>query len=137
MDRRTNALANSLASEGVGGGDSVAIMCRDHRWFVEATVAISKLGATALYYDTAFDGPQLREVTEREDPAAIAYDEEFAELIDEGAGERSRWVARHVDDPGETTVEDLIEAGDDSDLPAPRQPWQDHPLGGLGVWLGG
>jgi acyl-CoA synthetase (AMP-forming)/AMP-acid ligase II len=122
VDSRTNALANSLADEGVEAGDSVAIMCRDHRWFVEATVAISKLGATALYYNTAFAGPQLQEVTEREDPAAIVYDEEFAELIEEGAGERKRWVAWHDDDPGETTVEELIEAGDDSDMPAPDSP---------------
>src|SRR3712207_5903905 len=42
VERRTNALAHALAYEGVGRDDSVAIMCRDHRWFVEATVAVSK-----------------------------------------------------------------------------------------------
>jgi acyl-CoA synthetase (AMP-forming)/AMP-acid ligase II len=123
MDKRTNALANSLAAEGIEADDSVAIMCRDHRWFIEATVALSKLGATALYYNTAFGGPQLQEVTEREDPAGIIYDEEFAELIEEGAGERKRWTAWYDDDsPDGDTVEHLIEQGDDSDLPAPDSP---------------
>src|SRR5437764_3608310 len=77
VDRRSNALARAMSNAGVGSDDSVAIMCRDHRWFIEATVAISKLGATVLLYNTAFAGPQLKEVTERKDPKAIVYDEEL------------------------------------------------------------
>jgi acyl-CoA synthetase (AMP-forming)/AMP-acid ligase II len=125
VDRRTNALARAMAEAGVGADDSVAIMCRDHRWFIEATVAISKLGATALFYNTAFAGPQLTEVTEREDPKAIVYDEEFTDLILEGAGERTRWLAwfdeEEVGD-GTTTLETLIAQNDDSDVEAPDGP---------------
>ena len=123
VHRRTNALANALAEDGIGEGDGVAILCRDHRWFIEATVAASKLGAAALYFNTAFAGPQLKEVTEREDPAGIVYDEEFAELVDEAAGERKRWVAWHDgDDAPDRTVGELIESGDDSDLDPPDKP---------------
>jgi len=119
--RRTNALARAMSEAGIGEGDGVAIMCRDHRWFIEATVAISKLGANTLLFNTAFAGPQLKEVTEREDPAAIIYDEEFAELMDEAAGDRERWVAWSEDDhQGDTTLDQLIEdQDDDSDLDAP------------------
>ena len=46
----------------------MAIMCRNHRGFIEATVAIAKLGAHALYLNTAFAGPQLTEVVKREKP---------------------------------------------------------------------
>ena len=74
---RTNALAHALSDAGIGEGDGVAIMCRNHRGFIEATVAVSKLGADALYLNTAFAGPQLTEVVEREKPVAIIYDEEF------------------------------------------------------------
>src|SRR3954468_22145098 len=121
VHKRTNALARAMAEEGIGEGDGVAIMCRDHRWFIEATVAISKLGANTLLFNTAFAGPQLKEVTEREDPAALVYDEEFAELMDEAAGDRKRWVAWHEDDhEGDTTADQLIEGqDDDSDLDAP------------------
>jgi len=123
VEARTNSLAHAFAYEGVGPGDSVAIMCRDHRWFIEATVALSKLGATALYYNTAFAGPQLKEVTEREDPVGIVYDEEFAEVLEKAVGERHRWVAWHDEgDSKATTVEELIERGDESDLPAPDTP---------------
>jgi fatty-acyl-CoA synthase len=119
VDRRTNALAHALAEAGVTSDDAVAIMCRDHRWFVETTVALSKLGATSLLYNTAFAGPQLAEVTEREDPTAFVYDEEFEELIDEGAGDRRRWIAWHEGEPADDTVEALIERGDESALSAP------------------
>ena len=44
-------------------------MCRNHRGFIEATVACSKLGASALYLNTAFAGPQITDVMRREDPA--------------------------------------------------------------------
>src|SRR3954469_11861807 len=123
VDRRTNALARAMAEAGVGEDDSVAIMCRDHRWFIETTVAISKLGATALLYNTQFAGPQLKEVTEREDPKAIVYDEEFGELIEEGAADRIKWIAwTDSDDVDGDTVESLIESTDDSDVDAPDSP---------------
>jgi acyl-CoA synthetase (AMP-forming)/AMP-acid ligase II len=122
VDRRTNALARALADAGVTSDDSVAIMCRDHRWFVETTVALSKLGATSLLYNTAFAGPQLAEVTEREDPTAIVYDEEFEGLIDEGASDRTRWIAWRDGEPAGDTVEELIEGGDESPLDAPDRP---------------
>jgi acyl-CoA synthetase (AMP-forming)/AMP-acid ligase II len=120
VHRRTNSLANALSDAGVGEGDSVAIMCRDHRWFIETVVALSKLGATALLYNTQFAGPQLSEVTQREKPVGIVYDEEFAEVVGEASSRRKRWIAWHdEDEPGGTTLESLIEEGDDSDPVAP------------------
>ncbi len=67
---------------GIGHGDGVGIMCRNHRGFVEATLAAAKLGASALYLNTMFAGPQLVEVTLREGPKALVYDEEFAGLLE-------------------------------------------------------
>ena len=57
-------------------------MCRNHRGFVEATLAAAKLGASALYLNTMFAGPQLVEVTRREGPKVLVYDEEFAGLLE-------------------------------------------------------
>ena len=54
---RTNALAREMQRGGDFEGDGVAIMCRNHRGFVEATIACSKLGANSLYLNTAFAGP--------------------------------------------------------------------------------
>ena len=123
VHRRTNALARSLAANGIGAGDGVAIMCRDHRWFVESTIACSKLGATALFLNTAFAGPQLAEVIEREGPLALIYDQEFSALL-EGAGPRQqRFVAWYDDEPAaDPTLEQLIASGSDADLSPPAEP---------------
>jgi acyl-CoA synthetase (AMP-forming)/AMP-acid ligase II len=122
-DRRSNALARGLQDLGVEAGDGVAIMCRNHRYFVEATMAAAKLGAVCLYLNTAFAAPQLKEVMQRESTAALIYDEEFAELLDaENRDEVKRVIGWKeegaIDDP---SVDDLVEANDDSRLPAPEE----------------
>ncbi len=120
---RSNALASSLAAEGVGPGDGVAIMCRNHRGFVEATMACSKLGANALYLNTAFAAKQLQEVVEREGPAAIVYDEEFAELLEGVGDELKRYIGWKEEEgaEGDPTLEDLITAGDRDEHDPPSE----------------
>jgi fatty-acyl-CoA synthase len=125
LQRRSNALADSLARMGVGYGDGVGIMCRNHRGFVEATLAAAKLGASALYLNTMFAGPQLVEVTRREAPKALIYDEEFAGLLEGVDDSVDRIVAWCDDEEGtpELTLEQLIAAGDESDhRPPPDKP---------------
>jgi len=121
---RTNALARALAGAGVREGDGVAIMCRNHRGFIDVTVACSKLGASALYLNTAFAGPQITDVLAREDPVAVVYDEEFAGLIADGARERKRFIAWQENPGGagaDPTLEELIERGDGSELEPPAE----------------
>jgi acyl-CoA synthetase (AMP-forming)/AMP-acid ligase II len=121
--QRTNALANALRARGVGQGSSVAIMCRNHRGFIDTTVALSKLGAHALYLNTAFAGPQITEVAQREQPTAIVYDAEFENLVHDAGRGRTRFIAWHDgDEPGEDPrLEDLIRDGDTTDLEPPSQ----------------
>jgi acyl-CoA synthetase (AMP-forming)/AMP-acid ligase II len=112
VHRRTNALAHALSDAGINEGDGVAIMCRNHRGFVDATVACSKLGAHALFLNTAFAGPQLTEVCEREQPAAIVYDEEFKDLLSAALEGRKRFLAwSDGNDEGIPTLEELIATG--------------------------
>jgi acyl-CoA synthetase (AMP-forming)/AMP-acid ligase II len=120
--RRSNALARALHDQGVGVGDGIAIMCRNHRYFIEATMAASKLGAVALYLNTAFAGPQLADVLKREEPAVLIYDQEFTDLLSEGAGSLRRYVAWE-DEEGtdETTVEELISNTHGDELEPPEE----------------
>ncbi|MEX2106332.1 MAG: AMP-binding protein [Solirubrobacterales bacterium] len=125
LHRRSNALAHAFAEMGIGYGDGVGIMCRNHRGFLEATLAAAKLGASALYLNTMFAGPQLAEVTRREGPKALVYDAEFSGLL-EGVEDS---VARVVgwteggDTDGAVTLDQLIADGDDSNLkPPPDKP---------------
>jgi fatty-acyl-CoA synthase len=123
VHRRTNALAHALREQGVTQGSSVAIMCRNHRGFVDTTIALSKLGAHALYLNTAFAGPQITEVAEREQPSAIVYDAEFENLVHDAGKGRKRFIAWH--DEGEPSddprLEDLIRSGDPCDVDPPSE----------------
>ncbi len=122
VDRRSNALANALKEKGIGAGDRVGLMCRDHRGFVEALVGVTKLGADVLLLNTSFAAPQLTEVCEREEAAALIYDEEFEELTEEAGKNRQRFVVWHEEgSQSEQTLGDLIEEGDESPLPPPSR----------------
>jgi len=117
---RSNALARALRDEGVSPGDGVAVMCRNHRYFIEATMACAKLGAIALYLNTAFAGPQLADVMEREKPVALIYDQEFTELLSEASKGTRHFVAwEEREGTDEVTLEQLISGshGDDLDPP--------------------
>ncbi|MDQ4051670.1 MAG: AMP-binding protein [Actinomycetota bacterium] len=120
MHARSNALARALREQGIGEGDSIAVMCRNHRYFVDVTVAAAKLGADLLYLNTAFAGPQLVEVLEREGPAAVVHDEEFTKLLANAATER-RILAWTDSDVHETTIEALIAAASRDDLEPPER----------------
>ena len=115
VHQRSNRLARALAKQGVREGDGVAIMARNHRGFVDAVLAVSKLGANALFMNTMFAGPQLVGVIEREDPRALIYDEEFADLLSGIEVEMMRFVAWDQDgSTDDESLESLI-AGEDDD----------------------
>jgi fatty-acyl-CoA synthase len=123
VHRRSNSLAHSLAEMGVGYGDGVGIMCRNHRGFIEATLAAAKLGASALYLNTAFAGPQLAEVTRREGPKVLVYDDEFTALLEGVDDGVARVVGWSDSGHGDLTLDRLIEQGSDANLdPPPDKP---------------
>jgi acyl-CoA synthetase (AMP-forming)/AMP-acid ligase II len=116
VHRRSNALARALADLGVSAGDGVAVMCRNHRGFIDVSIATAKLGADILYLNTAFAGPQLVEVIARERPRVVVHDQEFTGLL-AGADVDQRvlaWVDGPTDGP---TLESLIGSRPDDDLP--------------------
>ena len=116
IDERSNALADELAKRGVREGDGVALLARNHRGFLDAALAISKLGANVLLLNTAFAAPQLGEVCEREGAKLVIHDEEFDDLVDRADVSAPRLLAWTDSDPasrpaGRETIEDLISAG--------------------------
>ena len=124
LHERSNALAHALADDGIGPGDGVGLMCRNHRGFLESVVASSKLGANTLFLNTAFSGPQLADVSKREKPKALIYDHEFEELIHDASRRRKRYIAWHDPEDGKTDdprLEDLVERGDTADVSPPPE----------------
>ncbi|MEV4423185.1 AMP-binding protein [Patulibacter sp. NPDC049589] len=132
VHERSNALAHQLRAIGVREGDALAIMCRNHRGFVETIVAASKLGVHQLLLNTMFSGPQLRDVLERERPVVAVYDQEFRGLVagddgwagTDGALKHVVWADPDLAaaDLGDVPrAEDLIAAGDRSALEPPTE----------------
>ena len=124
VHERSNALARALAADGIQAGDNVAIMCRNHRGWVDATVACSKLGANSLFLNTAFSGPQLGDVAKREKPKAVIFDHEFETVLHDASRRRKRYVAFHDPADGEVKdprLEDVIARHDGADLAPPAQ----------------
>ncbi len=78
VDRAANAVADALAHQGVGPETTVGLMCRNSRYFVVATLAVSKLGANLVLLNTDFGPHQLGEVLKREGIGAAVFDEDFA-----------------------------------------------------------
>jgi acyl-CoA synthetase (AMP-forming)/AMP-acid ligase II len=117
---RSNALARALAEQGVGEGDGVAVMCRNHRGFLDATLAVNKLGADVLYLNTAFAAPQLADVLGRERPKVVIHDQEFEGLLAD-AVDPPRIVAWTDSEVAGDTVESLIGRHSGADLRPPSR----------------
>ncbi|WUJ69897.1 AMP-binding protein [Kribbella soli] len=79
LDRRCERIAAGLhAQYDIVAGSKVAVLCRNHIGFLEATLAASRIGADVLFVNTEFAPPQLRAVLERHRPDLLVHDAEFA-----------------------------------------------------------
>jgi acyl-CoA synthetase (AMP-forming)/AMP-acid ligase II len=93
---------------------TIGIMARNHRGFVEAVVAASRIGADVLLLNTSFAGPALAEVVAREGVGAVIYDEEFTDTVDCALADRpdTTRIVAWTDNPSshDMTVQKLIDA---------------------------
>src|SRR4051794_16045683 len=77
LDDAANAVANGLLAMGVKGGDGVALLARNHRWFLVALYGAAKVGVRIILLNSEFSGPQIKEVSEREGARLIIHDDEY------------------------------------------------------------
>ena len=80
MARQAESVGAGLAALGVGSGSRVALLSRNHRWFLLSMVGLAQLGADTVYLNTGFAGPQLAAVVETEGVDTVILDEEFVGL---------------------------------------------------------
>ncbi|MEY2424485.1 MAG: hypothetical protein QOI61_57, partial [Actinomycetota bacterium] len=98
---QSDALAIALGERGIDAGSKVGVLARNHRGLILSTVALSKLGADIVFFNTGFAGPQVADVGTREGVAAFIADAEFDELV-QGLDA----IRFHAD-----ALDDLIEEG--------------------------
>jgi acyl-CoA synthetase (AMP-forming)/AMP-acid ligase II len=87
LDQRCDAFAAALQGLPGGAPHSIGIMCRNHRGFVEALVAASRVGADAVLLNTSFAGPALAEVVQRENIDTVIHDDEFTATVERALGD--------------------------------------------------
>jgi fatty-acyl-CoA synthase len=119
VDRRTDAIARALLDSGIGPGDGVGLLCRNGRAFVEGLLACAKVGATILFLNTDFAGPQLLDTLTREEGVALISDEEFDRLLPDDALPGRRFVGHGDGAPGRPTLEELAGGYDGPPPPVP------------------
>ncbi len=125
LDEAAHAVANGLIEKGVKGGDGVAILARNHRWFVIANYGAARVGARIILLNSEFSGPQIKEVSEREGAKIIIYDDEYAKAVTKADPELGKLRALGVnpdsDEPSGSTDETLAELIERSSKePAPK-----------------
>ncbi len=117
MDEQINRLAHALLDLGLNPGDTVGILCRNHRAPLIVGFAASRAGLRSLWLNTSFSARQATEVTEREGVDLLVHDAEFDDLLGEVNPRLGKYA---VDVAGSTTdaLDDLIASGS-PELPAP------------------
>jgi fatty-acyl-CoA synthase len=111
VDARTDAIAWALHDAGIRAGDGVGVLCRNGRAWVEAVLACSKLGATVLFLNTDFAGPQLTDALLREEGVALISDEEFDRQLPDDVLPGRRWIGHHDGPQDRPTLDGIIAAG--------------------------
>ncbi|CAN5139724.1 long-chain-fatty-acid--CoA ligase FadD2 [soil metagenome] len=81
LDEAAHAVANGLLAMGIKGGDGVALLIRNHRWFLVALYGAARTGARLILLNSEFSGPQIKEVSEREGAKVIIYDDEYTAAV--------------------------------------------------------
>ncbi|WP_083982229.1 SDR family NAD(P)-dependent oxidoreductase [Actinomadura hibisca] len=121
LQDRVGKLAGALRDGyGIGVGSTVAVLCRNHRGFVEAALAAARLGADLLPLNTEFAAPQLARTLAGHPADVVIADAEFAPVLDQaGAGRRvTAWTDEAV--RGDTL--DTLVARNRPAPPAPARP---------------
>jgi fatty-acyl-CoA synthase len=113
LDDAANAVANGLLGIGVRGGDGVALLIRNHRWFLIALYGAAKVGVRLILLNSEFSGPQIKEVSEREGAKLIIFDDEYTKAVSAAEPELGRLRALPTnpdnDEPSESTDETLAD----------------------------
>ncbi|MDD7811955.1 long-chain-fatty-acid--CoA ligase FadD2 [Mycobacterium sp. CSUR Q5927] len=125
LDAAANAVANGLVAMGVRGGDGVAILARNHRWFLIANYGCARVGARLILLNSEFSGPQIKDVSEREGAKLIIYDDEYTAAVaqaDPPLGKlRALGVNPDSEEPSGSTDETLAQLiARSSKAPAPK-----------------
>jgi fatty-acyl-CoA synthase len=114
LDQASNALARGLVARGIRAGAVIATLHRNSRDVMVTVSAANKIGVRTVLMNTGFAGPQLADVSARENVSCILVDDEFEDILATLPPDTLRFTGSRL---GELTDNQSA-----SPLPAPRQP---------------
>ncbi|WP_054812838.1 AMP-binding protein [Nocardia arizonensis] len=112
MHARTHALAAAMSATGLGPGDAIGLLARNHRGMVELMVAAGKLGVDVALLNTGLPTRRIEEVVQRDKLTALFVDAEFDHLVRYLHSDIARYaVDIRPPGTGPTSIEELIAQG--------------------------
>jgi acyl-CoA synthetase (AMP-forming)/AMP-acid ligase II len=119
LDWRTSRVAGAFRQVGMNSKSTVGILCRNHRGFVEANIAVAKVGARVVYLNTGLPPGQLSEVINNEGISFVIADREFTHRLGE-ASDGVKVVTSAPEDDNSWSFPELKRYR----LPLVRNPWR-------------
>ncbi|WP_313696228.1 AMP-binding protein [Halorarum halobium] len=115
LDERANRTARLLRERSVDRGDRVAVVSRNRPELVDLFFATGKLGAVLAPLSHRLAPPELAELLDAVDAALLVVEDEFADLVGDGAGDSGGEPAAELAAGDAGTLPDGLVVGDDAE----------------------
>ncbi|MGW0178923.1 AMP-binding protein [Nocardia sp. NPDC003345] len=122
MNARTTALAGAMAAAGLGAGDAVGLLSRNHAGMVETMVAAGKLGVDVALLNAGLAARTVEQIVQRHRLSALFVDGDLEELVQYLHADLPRYnTDERPPHPRRRTIADLIDEAD-TDFRQPAHP---------------
>ncbi len=111
IHERSHALAAAMARFGLGSGDAVGLLARNHAGMVETMVAAGKLGVDVVLLNAGLSARRIEEIVQRHRLEHLFVDSELESLVHYLHSDIQRVFTDIGAGPYRTTIDDLITEG--------------------------
>ena len=120
LEHRIEAIAGALWTRRPGRA-ILAVLCRNHRGFVEAFAVGARLGLEVVFLNTEITESQLGRILDRHRPDILVHDEEYEPIIEACGYDGRRVLAWHEGDVHDRLTLDSLVVGSHGRAPANRR----------------
>ena len=117
LDQRIESIAGALWTRR-RGRCTFAVLCRNHRGFIEAFAVGSRLGHEVVFLNSEITESQLGRILERHQPDVLVHDEEYHDIVDACGYDGRRVLAWHESDAEDRLTLDSLAVGGHTTAPA-------------------
>jgi acyl-CoA synthetase (AMP-forming)/AMP-acid ligase II len=111
LDQRIESIAGALWTRR-RGRCTFAVLCRNHRGFIEAFAVGSRLGHEVVFLNSEITESQLGRILDRHQPDVLVHDEEYSDIVDACGYDGRRILAWHESDAEDRLTLDSLAVGD-------------------------